>query len=123
MGFEEKIAAAILFVWPIIPVFWLPTHILCTILKAPPKILPYLVAGVLYLPIFFFIEQNLGLFLKWTVDIPGLVKALGWILFALGILIHAWTIYPHSPGGKGTKKALWPGLRGICSKNPKDIGV
>ncbi len=92
MTINEIIGFACLLFWPLIPIFWFITHGLAVLGKRPPLLLPFLLTAFFYLPVAIFLIDNVSFLLSKGLIFPFALKAIGWLLFSLGILLHIWTL-------------------------------
>lgn len=93
MTVNDIIGISCIFFWPLIPIFWFITHGLAVLGKRPPLALPFLVTAVFYLPLAKFLMDNVSFFLSRGLIFPFALKAIGWLLFSIGILLHIWTFF------------------------------
>lgn len=86
----DLIALITIIAWPIIPLFWIPLHLLPHFYRKI-KILTYIVPIAVWLPIAYLIYLNKSLFLQAKIEIPLFLNIAGLILLLLGTLLHIWT--------------------------------
>jgi len=106
MDLERTVALICLFFWPMIPLFWIPTHLVAVLSSRRPGILPYVITPILYAPIGYLIYKNVPLLLANPFHAPVLIKIIGWTLFLLGGLLHLWTIIQLRIGIIGVEEAI-----------------
>ena len=85
------VATAALLSWPVIPIFWVPVHIL-SLKGRRPGILPYIWSALVYAPIAWMLLSKKGILLGYGVSMPWILVVLGWLLLFIGLGLHAWTI-------------------------------
>ena len=93
MAFEPLLAKAIIYAWPVIPIFWLFTHLLSLFSKRPSGPLPYLFTLASYSPLAVLLHREMEALLTKAHPVPEPFRVLGWIGLVSGSLIHLWTIY------------------------------
>ncbi|GAB4538092.1 MAG: hypothetical protein Fur0020_06890 [Thermodesulfovibrionia bacterium] len=88
---DELLALMIIILWLLIPLFWIPVHLMTALFRRL-GILTYLVVFTIWSPLAFLIYKNSFLFLGYVVTVPLIIRIGGWILFIGGLLIHLWTL-------------------------------
>ena len=84
------LALVTLMLWPVIPLFWIPVHFATGVFRRVGR-MTYIFAGILWVPIAYFIFLNRNLFLAHIIAFPLLISSSGLLLLLVGSLIHIWT--------------------------------
>ncbi len=93
MAFETILAEAIIYAWPVIPIFWLTTHLLAIYSKRSSGPLPYLFTLMAYSPLGLLLHKEMSALIGNAYPLPMPFRVFGWTLFIAACLVHIWTIY------------------------------
>ncbi len=86
----DLLALAVIIIWPVIPLFWIPVHCLPKVFRKL-GLFTYIVPAVLWLPPAFFIFSRREIILNYHVHLPLPVKVFGSLLLVLGAALQIWT--------------------------------
>jgi len=88
---KEFLAIATLMFWPVIPIFWIPLHFSIGLFRRL-GIFTYIVPGLAWFPVAYFIWTYRDFLLKIAINFPLYVNIAGLILLISGTILHIWTI-------------------------------
>ena len=86
----DLLALAVIMVWPVIPLFWIPVHGLSKVFRKL-GMFSYILPAVLWLPLALFIFSRRDFILTNHVFLPLPVKVLGTLLLIMGAALQIWT--------------------------------
>lgn len=86
----ESLAILTILFWLIIPLFWIPVHVLSAS-RRQIGLKAYLLPIFTWLPLGILVYEHRDVLVHYQVSIPLLCALFGWIAFAGGILLHIWT--------------------------------
>jgi protein-S-isoprenylcysteine O-methyltransferase Ste14 len=76
--------------WPIVPLFWIPIHGFSKAFKTLGP-LTYVMPLFTWFPFAYLIYKNKALLLSLKIDLLLSLRVLGFIILALGTVLHLWT--------------------------------
>jgi protein-S-isoprenylcysteine O-methyltransferase Ste14 len=87
----DTLALIVLMFQALVPLFWIPVHGFSGFFKKL-GIFTYITPFITWLPVAWFIYTNRELLLSYKLDLPAILRALGWIVFAFGAALQVWTL-------------------------------
>jgi len=90
LNLADILAIAAIIIWPVIPLFWVPVHGLPKTFRKI-GVATYIMPLVLWLPLACLIFSNRLFFLRFKVDLPVVLRVLGFVLLVSGAAIQLWT--------------------------------
>jgi len=88
---RDLFALVIIILWPLIPLFWIPVHLITPLFRRL-GILTYVLLFTIWAPLGFFIYKNRSLILGPDLTFPLVLRMAGWALFISGLLLQFWAI-------------------------------
>ncbi len=89
-GTKDIIAFAAIIFWPIIPLFWIPIHLLTGLFRKLGLVTLVFPISI-WLPMAYYLYSIKGLLFSWRFPMPPFLGYLGWILFFIGLILHLLT--------------------------------
>jgi protein-S-isoprenylcysteine O-methyltransferase Ste14 len=86
----ENLAFITILLWPVIPLFWIPVHLMPGTFRNL-GIFTYIMPLFTWLPLAFILYNQKEFLLKFTVNFHIILKSIGVILLITGTLLHMWT--------------------------------
>jgi protein-S-isoprenylcysteine O-methyltransferase Ste14 len=112
------LALAAIMLWPVIPLFWIPVHLMPGVLKRVGRT-TYLLALILWMPFAYVIFKHRGLVFDYIVEIPRLLSFAGLLILTAGSTLHIWTGALLSPRGLiGIPEIITPEKSVLIDKGP-----
>ncbi len=84
---KDVIAFGIIIFWPIIPLFWIPVHLMTGLFRKL-GLATYVLSIFVWLPIAYFLYLLKDVLLSDRMSIPSFLSFLGWVLFIPGLILH-----------------------------------
>jgi len=84
---KDLIAFGIIIFWPVIPLFWIPVHLMTDLFRKL-GLTTYILSIFAWLPIVYFLYLVKDALLFYRVLIPSFLSCLGWVLFIPGLILH-----------------------------------
>jgi protein-S-isoprenylcysteine O-methyltransferase Ste14 len=86
----DFLAFMTIILWPIVPLFWIPIHGFSKAFKTLGP-LTYVMPLFTWFPFAYLIYKNKALLLSLKIDLLLSLRVLGFIILALGTVLHLWT--------------------------------
>lgn len=87
----DTLALIVLMFQALVPLFWIPVHGFSNFFRKL-GIFTYITPFITWLPVAWLIYSNRELLLSYRLDLPAILRALGWIVFAFGAALQVWTL-------------------------------
>lgn len=87
----DLLALAVIIVWPVIPLFWIPVHGFSKVFRKL-GLFSYILPAVLWLPLALFIFSQREFILTHHVYLPLSMKVFGALLLTMGAALQIWTV-------------------------------
>ncbi len=89
---KDLTVLGILLFWPLIPLFWIPVHLFTRLFRRLGRF-TYIAAFALWSACALAVISFRKALLAASIHVWPLLAAAGWVIFALGLLLHVWTIW------------------------------
>jgi len=86
----DLIALAVIIIWPVIPLFWIPVHRFTRVFKRL-GLLSYIVPAITWTPLAFFLFSQREFILSHKTGFPPLTEFFGVVLVLLGAALQVWS--------------------------------
>lgn len=87
---KPLLALVTIMLWPVIPLFWIPVHLMPGVFKRIGRI-TYFLAMLVWTPVAYIIFMHRGLVVDCSIGIPHILAFAGLLILAAGTLLHIWT--------------------------------
>jgi protein-S-isoprenylcysteine O-methyltransferase Ste14 len=87
----DTLALIVLMFQALVPLFWIPVHGFSNFFRKL-GIFTYITPFITWLPVAWLIYSNRELLLSYRLDLPAILRALGWIVFVFGGALQVWTL-------------------------------
>lgn len=89
-GLSDFLAIITLLFWLIIPIFWIPVHVLTNFFKKI-GLFTYLLPLLIWLPVAFHVYTYKAYIVQLKISLPMIVNLIGVLLLVIGLILHIWT--------------------------------
>lgn len=107
----DTLALMTVIAWPIIPLFWIPVHLMPGLFRKI-GLITYVIIPAIWIPVALLIYQNRELILSSRIEISQSIRIGGSVLLILGTVLHIWT----------GKLLSLPGITGVPEIVPEAKG-
>jgi protein-S-isoprenylcysteine O-methyltransferase Ste14 len=115
------LALITIMLWPVIPLFWLPVHLLPAMFRRMGRA-TYFIVPIVWLPIAYFIYLNRAIIFRYLTEFPPFISIAGLLLLMAGSLLHIWTGALLSPRSLiGIPEIIAPEESRLTDKGPFSV--
>src|SRR5512143_3808106 len=118
---KPLLALVTVLLWPVIPLFWIPVHLMTGVFKRLGR-MTYVLALIAWIPVAYVLFLNRSLVFDHAIEMPLLLSVAGLALLAAGSLLHIWTGALLSPRSLiGIPEIVAPEESRLIDKGPFSV--